>query len=107
MTRLTSFGVLQDRTTKEVYVDLDQDFDFTDEPAMIDFKVNRDFRHFGTDNPATAVQEAVPFVVVTDRSVYNPNSDTGSFVNLGIAGAAHGSHVSGHHRRATACSAAR
>ena len=24
---------------------------------MIDFKVNRDFGHFGTDNPATAVVE--------------------------------------------------
>ncbi len=90
-----SFGVLQDRTTKRVWVDLDQDRDFTDETSMIDFKVNRDFQFFGTDNPATAVQEKVPFVVVTDRSVYNPASDAGSFVNLGIAGAQHGSHVAG------------
>ena len=89
------FGVLQDRTTKQVYVDVDQDLDFTDEPAMIDFKVNRDSRFFGVDNPATAITERVAFVVVTDRSIYNPNSDTGSVVNIGIAGAAHGSHVSG------------
>src|SRR4029453_6044288 len=90
-----SIGVLQDRTTKRVYVDLDQDGDFTDEASMIDFKVNRDVGHFGTDNPATAVIERVPFVVVTDRSVYDPNSDAGSVVNLGIAGAQHGTHVSG------------
>ncbi len=90
-----TFGVLQDRTTKRVYVDLDQDGDFTDETSMIDFKVNRDIGHFGTDNPATPVVERVAFVVTTDRSVYNPDSDTGSVVNLGIAGAAHGTHVAG------------
>jgi len=90
-----SIGVLQDRTTKQVYVDLDQDGDFTDQTPMIDFKVNRDTGHLGTDNPATAVRESVPFVVVTDRSVYNPASDAGSVVNLGIAGAQHGTHVAG------------
>jgi len=90
-----TFGVLQDRITKQVWVDLDQDRDFTDQTPMIDFKVNRDFQFFGTDNPATAVAERVPFVVVTDRSIYNPDSDAGSFVNLGMAGAQHGSHVAG------------
>jgi subtilisin family serine protease len=90
-----SFGVLQDRTSKRVYVDLDQDRDFTDQTSMIDFKVDRDVQFFGTDNPATAVAERVAFVVVTDRSVYNPDSDAGSFVNLGIAAAAHGTHVAG------------
>ena len=88
-------GVLQDRTTKQVYVDLDQDRDFTDQTPMIDFKVNRDFQFFGTDNPATPVVDRIAFVVVTDRSVYNPTSDAGSVVNIGIAGAAHGSHVTG------------
>jgi subtilisin family serine protease len=90
-----TIGVLQDRTTKQVYVDLDQDLDFTDQTPMIDFKVNRDFQFLGTDNPATAVVERIAFVVVTDRSVYNPASDAGSVVNIGIAGAAHGSHVAG------------
>ena len=88
-----SIGVLQDRVTKRVYVDLDQDGDFSDETSMIDFKVNRDVGHFGTDNPATAVVERVPFVVVTDRSVYTGTG--GSVVNLGIAGAQHGTHVAG------------
>ncbi len=90
-----TFGVLQDRTTKQVYVDLDQDNDFTDQTPMIDFKVNRDVQFFGTDNPATAVVDRIAFVVVTDRSVYNPDSDAGSVVNLGIAGAQHGTHVAG------------
>jgi subtilisin family serine protease len=90
-----SIGVLQDRTTKRVYVDLDQDGDFTDQTSMIDFKANRDVQFLGTDDPATAVTERVPFVVVTDRSVYNPTSDAGSVVNLGIAGAQHGTHVAG------------
>src|SRR4029453_4896757 len=87
-----SIGVLQDRTTKRVYVDLDQDGDFTDEASMIDFKVNRDVGHFRTHNPGTPGTEGGPFGVVTDRSVYNPNSDAGSVVNLGIAGAQHGTH---------------
>ena len=90
-----SIGVLQDRTTKQVYVDADQDGDFTDQTPMIDFKVKRDEGHLGTDNPATPVTESVPFVVVTDRSVYNPASDAGSVVNIGIAGAQHGTHVAG------------
>ncbi|WP_328522241.1 S8 family serine peptidase [Kribbella sp. NBC_00359] len=90
-----SIGVLQDRTTKQVYVDTDQDGDFTDQTPMIDFKVKRDEGHLGTDNPATPVKESVPFVVVTDRSVYNPASDAGSVVNIGIAGAQHGTHVAG------------
>jgi subtilisin family serine protease len=90
-----SIGVLQDRTTKQVYVDVDQDRDFTNNTPMIDFKVNRDVGHFGTDNAATQVVERVAFVVVTDRSVYDPTSDAGSFVNIGIAGAAHGTHTAG------------
>ena len=90
-----AFGVLQDRATKQVYVDLDQDNDFTDETPMIDFKVNRDVGHFGTDNPATAVVEQVAFVVVTDRSNPDPASSAASLVNIGIAGAAHGTHVAG------------
>ena len=90
-----TFGVLQDRSNKRVYVDLDQDKDFTDETSMIDFKIDRDVGHFGTDDPATPVLERVAFVVTTDRSVYDPESDAGSVVNLGIAGAAHGTHVAG------------
>ncbi|MBP2322996.1 subtilisin family serine protease [Kibdelosporangium banguiense] len=92
--KLDRFGVLQDVATKEVRVDLNGNGNFTDETAMIDYKVKQDVGHFGTDNPATpAVSEQVPFTVQTDKSLYGP-TDT-PYVNLGIAGAAHGSHVSG------------
>jgi hypothetical protein len=76
-------------------VDLDQDRDFTDQTPMIDFKVNRDVQFFGTDNPATPLVERIGFVVVTDRSVYDPASDAGSRLNLGMAAAQHGTHVAG------------
>jgi subtilisin family serine protease len=81
------FYVLWNTTSNAVYVDVDQDNSFVDEPAMTDYKVNRDIRKFGTDNPATAVKEEVPFVVQTDGQ--------NKFVNLGIVGGAHASHVAG------------
>jgi subtilisin family serine protease len=81
------FYVLWNPTSNAVYVDVDQDNSFADEPAMTDYKVNRDIRKFGTDNPATAVKEEVPFVVQTDGK--------NKFVNIGIVAGAHGSHVAG------------
>ncbi|MBK1785277.1 S8 family serine peptidase [Prauserella cavernicola] len=81
-----SWGVLQDTESKQVRVDLDGDGDFTDENPMIDYSVNHDVGHLGVDNPATGVAERVAFVVQTDKPGY---------VNIGIAGAAHGSHVAG------------
>jgi len=81
------FGVLWNTTNNTVRVDVDQDRDFTDEPAMTDYKVNRDVRYFGTDNPATAIAERMPFVVQTDGK--------NKVVNIGIVSGAHGSHVAG------------
>jgi hypothetical protein len=80
------FGVLWDGGT-QVWVDVDQDRSFADEPAMTDYRVNRDVRFFGTDNPATPVKEAMPFVVQTDGQ--------NKAVNIGIVSGAHGSHVAG------------
>ncbi|MGZ3142606.1 S8 family serine peptidase [Lentzea chajnantorensis] len=91
--RVDSFGVIQDITTKEVFVDTDGDGNFTNNARMIDYKVKKDVGFFGTDNPATDVVDRVAFVVQTDRSVYD-NQGT-PYVNLGIAGAAHGTHVAG------------
>ncbi|MFC7615491.1 S8 family serine peptidase [Actinokineospora soli] len=70
-----------------VRVDVDQDLDFTDEPVMTDYRVNRDVRYFGTDNPATAIAERMPFVVQPDGATKT--------VNIGIVSGAHGSHVAG------------
>jgi Subtilase family len=81
------FAVLWDPSTNRVWVDTDQDNSFADQTAMTDYKVERDVGHFGTDDPATAVVERMPFVVQTDGSR--------KFVNIGIASGAHASHVTG------------
>nr|WP_246019272.1 S8 family serine peptidase [Saccharothrix australiensis] len=91
--RADAFGVLQDVTTKEVRVDVDGDGDFTDQAPMIDYKYKKDVGHFGVDDPATPVLDTVPFVVQTDRSIYD-NAGT-AYVNIGISAAAHGTHVAG------------
>ena len=81
------FGVLWDTMTNKVYVDTNQDRSFADETGMTDYKVNQQVGQFGTDNPATAVTESMPFVVQTDGK--------NKVVNIGIVSGAHGSHVAG------------
>lgn len=81
------FAVLWDKTSNNVYVDTDQDASFADEQALTDYKVRYDVDTFGTDNPATVIHEAMPFVVQTDAA--------NDFVNIGIVSGAHGSHVAG------------
>ena len=81
------FGVLWDTTSNKVYVDVNQNLSFTDEAGMTDYKVNYDVGWFGTDNPATAVHETLPFVVQTDGKL--------KVVNIGIVSGFHGSHVAG------------
>ncbi|HEY3708678.1 MAG TPA: S8 family serine peptidase [Amycolatopsis sp.] len=84
--RNDSWGVLLDPATKQVRVDLNGNGDFTDEKPMTDYAKNFDVGFFGTDNPATDLAERMAFVVQTDKPGY---------VNIGIAGAEHGSHVAG------------
>ena len=81
------FAVLWNTQSNKVYVDTNQNRNFTDDMAMTDYKVNYDVNYFGVDNPATAVAERMPFVVQTDgqRKV----------VNIGIVSGFHGSHVAG------------
>jgi len=81
------FAVLWDTNSNTVYVDTNQNNNFSDDMAMTDYKVKYDVNYFGVDNPATAVAERLPFVVQTDgqRKV----------VNIGIVSGAHGSHVAG------------
>lgn len=81
------FGVLWDTASNQVWVDVNQDLSFADETAMTDYKVNFDVGYFGTDNPATAIAERMPFVVQTDGK--------NKFVNIGIVSGFHGSHVAG------------
>jgi hypothetical protein len=82
-----TFGVAWDQATNNVWVDTNQNKSFTDDMAMTDYKVRFDQNRFGTDNPATAISEAMPFVVQTDTA--------NNSVNIGIVSGAHGSHVAG------------
>src|SRR5919106_2560172 len=81
------FAVLWDTASNNVWVDTNQNNSFADQTAMTDYKVRYDVGTFGTDNPATAIREAMPFVVQTDGQ--------NKFVNIGIVSGAHGSHVAG------------
>ena len=81
------FAVLWHTSTNTVWVDANQNRNFADDLPMRDFKINRDVGRFGTDNPATAVRESMPFVVQTNGQE--------KFVNIGIVSGAHGTHVAG------------
>jgi subtilisin family serine protease len=92
------WGILYDPATNDIRVDVDQDFDFTDEPVMRPYKERFDIGHFGVDNPATPVRDQVPFVVEFREDVdVTPAGLPGvaDFVNIGIVAGAHGSHVAG------------
>ncbi len=81
------FAVLWDEAAGDVWVDTDQDLDFTDETLMGDYAERPAFDVFGTDDPDTPVRESVGFGVQIDR-------DRGRVaLNLGIA--SHGTLVVG------------
>ena len=81
------FAVLWDEDAGDVWVDTDQDRDFTDETLMGDYADRPGFGVFGTDDPDTPVRESVGFGVQIDR-------DRGRVaLNLGIA--SHGTLVVG------------
>ncbi|MYB98815.1 MAG: hypothetical protein F4X60_09695, partial [Gemmatimonadetes bacterium] len=81
------FAVLWDEGAGEVWVDTDQDRDFTDETAMGDYAERPGFGVFGTDDPDTPVRESVGFGVQIDREQGRVA------LNLGIA--SHGTLVVG------------
>lgn len=60
------FAVLWDEKTNTVWVDTNQDYDFTDEKAMTDYRLRYDVGIFGKDNPKTEIRETVGFTVQTD-----------------------------------------
>ena len=96
------WGVLYDEETHDIWVDVNQNMDFTDDEKMRPYKENHQFQYFGKDDPATTdVVERMPFVVEYREDVSlapagNPGGVTkADFVNIGIPEAAHGSHVAG------------
>jgi Subtilase family len=81
------FAVLWNTGQDTVQVDANADHSFAGEPAMRNYAVNFDVGRFGTDNPSTATRETVPFTIQTDGK--------DKFVNIGVVGAEHGTHVAG------------
>jgi len=87
------FAMVWRPSDNTVWVDSDGDASFAGEDSvgMHDYKTSRDVHHFGHDNPATPVQESVPFTV---QPLTDP--EAGLFwVNIGIVSGAHGTHVTG------------
>ena len=85
------FGVIRDG--ERIWVDRDQDKSFRDETPMQEYAKKFDVQYLGTDNPATPVREAVPFVVQIGKATVGTTENT--YVNIGIVSGAHGSHVAG------------
>jgi hypothetical protein len=81
------FAVLWRTSDNAVWVDSNADRSFAGELGMHDYKVKYDIGTFGVDNPSTPVRESVPFVVQTDGK--------DKFVNIGVVGAGHATHVAG------------
>ncbi len=92
------FGVLYDPVSHDVRVDVNQNLDFTDDAVMRPYRERFDVGHFGTDNPATAVRDQMPFTIEYREDVdTTPAGGPGlvDYVNIGIIEDAHGSHVAG------------
>jgi subtilisin family serine protease len=96
--RTDAFGILYDPATHNIWVDTNQNNDFTDDALMRPYKEKFDVGYFGTDNPATAVAERMPFVVEYREDVDTaPVGGPGlvDYVNIGIVESTHGTHVAG------------
>ncbi|MEU3250224.1 S8 family serine peptidase [Streptomyces sp. NPDC006997] len=90
------WGVLYDAAAGTVRVDLDDDLDFTDDEAMKPYKDGFQVGYFGTDDPATAVAERIPFVVEIRKDVvYNAAGAKADYVSIGVIESEHGTHVAG------------
>ncbi|MFN8570980.1 MAG: S8 family serine peptidase [Gemmatimonadaceae bacterium] len=61
------FAVLWNESTNDVWVDTDQDKNFTNEMAYTDYATRPEFGVIGKDNPATPVRESVSFAVQIDK----------------------------------------
>lgn len=81
------FGVLWDEEAAEVWVDTDQDMDFSDESPLTDGRTAPVFGVFGTDDPETEVRESVGFGIQID--------DDRQRVALNLGAAGHASLVVG------------
>ncbi|GHG11907.1 S8 family serine peptidase [Streptomyces zaomyceticus] len=95
------FGVLYRPSDHRIWVDADLDRAFGDEDVVRPYAQSGTWGTFGTDDPETAVVEAMPFTVEyrddVDLSARGGSSvgKTADFVNIGIVSGAHATHVAG------------
>ncbi|MEV6110680.1 S8 family serine peptidase [Streptomyces sp. NPDC051940] len=93
------WGILYDKAAGTVRVDLNDNGDFTDDQVMKPYKDGFQIGYFGTDNPATAIAERIPFVVEIRNDVpLDPAGfpgQKGDFVNIGVVESSHATHVAG------------
>ena len=95
------FGILYNPTTHDVWVDSNQDQIFAASEKKRPYKEAGAVGRFGTDDPATAVVERMPFVVEYRKHVdLSPYQDPtlpafADYVNIGIVEDAHATHVAG------------
>jgi hypothetical protein len=91
-----TWGVLYDAAAGTVRVDLNNNFDFSDDTPMKPYKDGFQVGYFGTDDPSTDVVERQPFVVEVRKDVvYNSSGAKADFVNIGVIESEHGTHVAG------------
>ncbi|WP_405092427.1 S8 family serine peptidase [Micromonospora sp. NBC_01392] len=93
-----AWGILYNPANGDIRVDVNQNNDFTDDAVMRPYKEKFQVGQFGTDDPATAVREQIPFVVEYRRNVdTTPVGGPGlvDYVNIGIVESTHGTHVAG------------
>ena len=98
-----AWGILYDPATNDIWVDSDADLNFTNNTKMRPYGEAGQVGAFGTDNPATAVVDAMPFTVDFREDqpfaeVFGPQPGFPAkldFVDIGIVSGAHGSHVAG------------
>ncbi|MGH7471251.1 MAG: S8 family serine peptidase, partial [Longimicrobiales bacterium] len=83
------FAVLWDDRTDDVWVDTDQDGNFTNEKTLTDFRTRPEFGVFGKDKAETSVRESVGFGVQIDKvkKQVGLNMGTASHASL-VVGAA-------------------
>ncbi|WP_236061827.1 S8 family serine peptidase [Actinacidiphila acididurans] len=95
------WGLLYDPAAGTVRVDLNNNGDFTDDTPMKPYKDGFQIGHFGTDDPATAISESIPFTIEIRKNVpmdpYGGSwvGKTADFVNIGVVESEHGTHVAG------------
>ncbi len=90
------FGVLWDENSNEVWVDTNQNRDFTDDKSMKDYHIRHDVGIFGTDDGSVPIRKSLSFTIQTDlkRKLVSINVGDGVHATV-VAGAAAGNMSNG------------